>query len=168
MRSCSAPNQPSFISNYIDDTLELIYSRGLGRIVGLVKSFDRWNSGMRVEGNHKKVEYLRGLAHLHKHMRDHNCRYGFIITEIEMVVVYNGTKSTPHFGYIEVQTIQLGAHVLDVEGEVEVDEDGNVLEREVKMTALLALFYLHMLARDVPLPGQVGWKSEISALAEGT
>jgi hypothetical protein len=37
-----------------------------------------------------------------------------------------------------------------------------------QMTALLALFYLHMLARDVPLPGQVGWKTEIGAPAEGT
>jgi len=168
MRPSTAPNQPSFISNYTDDTSELIYGRGLGRVVGLVKSFDRWNSGMRVEGNHKKVEYLRGLAHLHKCMREHGCRYGFIMTEIEMVVVRNGAEGTPHFGYLEVQTIQLAEHDSLAEGEIEVDEEGNVLEKEVKMTALLALFYLHMLARDVPLPGQVAWKTEIGAPAEGT
>ncbi len=48
------------------------------RLVGLVKSFDRFNTGMRVEGNVKRVEYLRGLAHLHHVMREHGCRYGFI------------------------------------------------------------------------------------------
>lgn len=36
------------------------------------------------------------------------------------------------------------------------------------MTALMALWYLHMLARDDTIPGQVGWKSEIGAPAEGT
>ena len=170
MRSSTQPNQPSFISNYTDDTSELIYGRGLGRVVGLVKSFDRWNSGMRVEGNHKKVEYLRGLSHLHKCMREHGCRYGFIMTEIEMVVVRNGAENTPHFGYLEVQTIQLATHKSEAElqAEPEVDEEGNIIEKESKMTALLALFYLHMLARDAPLPGQVGWKTEIGAPAEGT
>jgi hypothetical protein len=177
MRSSNSPGQPSFISNYTDDTSELIYGRGLGRVVGLVKSFDRWNSGMRVEGNHKKVEYLRGLAHLHKCMRDHGCRYGFIMTEIELLVARNGAENTPHFGYLEVQTIQLAAKADEspsspgsqqAEEELEFDEDGNVVAKEPTMTALLALFYLHMLARDVPLPGQVGWKSEIGAPAEGT
>ena len=118
MRPSTAPNQPSFISNYTDDTSELIYGRGLGHVVGLVKSFERWNSGMRVEGDHKKVEYLRGLAHLHKCMREHGCRYGYIMTEIEMVVVRNGAEDTPHFGYLEVQTIQLATHDSCAEGEI--------------------------------------------------
>ncbi|EMR81671.1 putative sialidase protein [Botrytis cinerea BcDW1] len=164
MRASTAMGQksgdPSFISNYTDDNSQLIYGRGLGRVVGLVKSFDRWNTGMRVEGNHRKVEYLRGLAHLHKCMREHGCRYGFIMTEIELVVVRNGSESVPHFGYLEVQTIQLAAHS-DVENSVEDDKLEN-------MTALMALWYLHMLARDEMLPGQVTWKTEIGAPAEGT
>ena len=109
-QSAKGSIDPSFISNYTDDTSQLIYGRGLGRVVGLVKSFDRFNTGMRVEGNHRKVEYLRGLSHLHRHMRENNCRYGFIMTEIELVVVRNGAENTPHFGYLEVQTIQLAAH----------------------------------------------------------
>lgn len=171
--SSKGSTDPSFISNYTDDTSQLIYGRGLGRVVGLVKSFDRWNTGMRVEGNHRKVEYLRGLAHLHRHMREHGCRYGFIITEIELVVVRNGAEPVPHFGYLEVQTIQLASHDTqtstfeEVEGSF-VDAGEEVVERKVKMTALLALWYLHMLARDDTLPGQVGWKSEIGAPAEGT
>lgn len=181
MRASSAMGQksgePSFISNYTDDNSQLIYGRGLGRVVGLVKSFDRWNTGMRVEGNHRKVEYLRGLAHLHKCMREHGCRYGFIMTEIELVVVRNGCESIPHFGYLEVQTIQLAAHdnphtstFEEVEGSFGVDEVGEVnsAKKSLKMTALMALWYLHMLARDEILPGQMGWKSEIGAPAEGT
>lgn len=167
--------EPSFISNYTDDTSQLIYGRGLGRVVGLVKSFDRWNTGMRVEGNHRKVEYLRGLAHLHRCMREHGCRYGFIMTEIELVVVRNGGDSVPHFGYLEIQTIQLAAHdnpatstFEEVEGSFgEAGEEVKVPKKQ-KMTALLALWYLHMLARDDALPGQVGWKSEIGAPAEAT
>lgn len=177
MRSSSSHSQkagePSFISNYTDDNSQLIYGRGLGRVVGLVKSFDRWNTGMRVEGNHRKVEYLRGLAHLHKCMREHGCRYGFIMTEIELVVVRNGSDLIPHFGYLEVQTIQLAAH-----SEVSTFSDADSLDgqssfqdsqpKELKMTALMALWYLHMLARDENLPGQVSYKSDIGAPAEGT
>ncbi|RDL42217.1 uncharacterized protein BP5553_02196 [Venustampulla echinocandica] len=166
--------EPSFISNYTDDTSQLIYGRGLGRVVGLVKSFDRWNTGMRVEGNHRKVEYLRGLSHLHTHMRTHGCRYGFIITEIELVVVRNGGDNVPHFGYLEVQTIQLNAHdsqtstFEEVEGSFIDAGEENIVPKQPKMTALMALWYLHMLAKDDTLPGQVGWKSEIGAPAEGT
>lgn len=177
MRSNAASakgTEPSFYSNYTDDTSQLIYGRGLGRVVGIVKSFDRWNTGMRVEGNHRKVEYLRGLAHLHRHMREHGCRYGFIMTEIELVVVRSGSDSTPHFGYLEIQTIQLATHdnpnvstFEEVEGSF-VDDGEIVVKRQPKMTALIALWYLHMLAKDDVLPGQVTWRSEIGAPAEGT
>lgn len=172
--SSKSSTDPSFISNYTDDASQLIYGRGLGRVVGLVKSFDRWNTGMRVEGNHRKVEYLRGLAHLHRQMREHGCRYGFIMTEIELVVVRNGSESVPYFGYLEVQTIQLATYDTqtctfeEVEGSFVDAGEENVVEKKGKMTALLALWYLHMLARDDPLPGQMGWKSEIGAPAEGT
>lgn len=159
--SPSSTQDASFVSNYTDDTSALIFGRGLGRVVGLVKSFDRWNSAIRVEGNHKRVEYLRGLAHLHRCMREHGCRYGFLMTEIELVVVRNGSETTPHFGYLEVASVPLAAAAS--RGGDEAQDGG-----EVKMTALLALFYLHMLARDVPLEGQVGWKAEIGAPAEGT
>ncbi|CAG8955414.1 hypothetical protein HYFRA_00010278 [Hymenoscyphus fraxineus] len=180
MRASKNTTDPSFISNYTDDTSALIYGRGLGRVVGLVKSFDRWNTGMRVEGNHRKVEYLRGLSHLHQHMRSHGCRYGFIITEIELVVVRNGSDSTPHFGYLEIQTIQLNTHdstpsttlfsesSSSFEDSFSDSEDSTPTPKPLKMTALMALWYLHMLARDDTLPGQVGWKSEIGAPAEGT
>ncbi|KAK4229084.1 hypothetical protein QBC38DRAFT_129341 [Podospora fimiseda] len=130
------------------------------RVVGLVKSFDRFNTGMRVEGNIKRVEYLRGLAHLHHAMREHSCRYGFILTEIELVFVRNGAENTPHFGYLEVGSVQL-ANTDDVES---VGAPG-----EAQLTACLALWGLCMLAGDEAMPGgHVHWKSEIGAPAEGT
>ncbi|KAJ2903340.1 hypothetical protein MKZ38_010091 [Zalerion maritima] len=131
------------------------------RVVGLVRSFDRFNTGMRVEGNIKRVEYLRGVAALHHAMREHGCRYGFILTEIELVIVRNGNDATPHFGYLEVTTVQLAATS-------ENSED----EQDQELTACLALWGLaQMAAMDAGSASQCGlaaWKSEIGAPAEGT
>lgn len=133
------------------------------RVVGLVKSFDRFNTGMRVEGNVKKVEYLRGLAHLHHVMREHGCRYGFILTEIELVIVRNGLEGTPHFGFMEVTSCQLATTA----NPVPVGED--MTAEGTPMTACLALWGLCMLASDEPLPqGHAMWRAEIGAPAEGT
>ncbi|GAP93472.2 putative sialidase-like protein [Rosellinia necatrix] len=126
------------------------------RVVGLVKSFDRFNTGMRVEDNIKRIEYLRGLAHLHHVMREHSTRYGFILTEIELVLVRNGAEGTPHFGYLEVTRVQLASP------EASDDDEGTPL------TACLALWGLCMIAGDEPVPGQARWKAEIGAPAEGT
>ncbi|KAI1182037.1 hypothetical protein F5B17DRAFT_422251 [Nemania serpens] len=127
------------------------------RVVGLVKSFDRFNTGMRVEGNVKRVEYLRGLAHLHHVMREHGTRYGFILTEIELVLVRNGAEGTPHFGYLEVTRVPLAPQ------QTTEDED-----EDVPLTACLALWGLCMLAGDEPILGQAPWRAEIGAPAEGT
>ncbi|OQD87269.1 hypothetical protein PENANT_c006G04809 [Penicillium antarcticum] len=96
---------PHFLANYASDTE--VTSAGLprGRLVGIVKSFDRWNTGMRNEAPHRRVEYLNGLAHLQRCMREHSCRYGFIITEIELVCVRAGCDDgddVPYFGYFEI------------------------------------------------------------------
>ncbi|CCU75443.1 sialidase [Blumeria hordei DH14] len=161
---------PCFISNYIDEASQSLYGQGFGRIVGLVKSFSRWNSGMRVEGNHRKVEYLRGLSHLHQHMRENGCRYGFIMTEIELVVVRNSMESVPFFGLLEIQTIPLAANSSQNLASYQDDTSfgTNDPQPQPEITALQALWYLHMLARDSLIPGQVGWKSEVGVLTEGT
>ncbi|ODH53561.1 hypothetical protein GX48_00394 [Paracoccidioides brasiliensis] len=96
---------PHFIANYNTDTAQTSSGAKRGRLVGLVKSFDCWNSGMRNQQPHKRVEYLNGLAHLQRCMRDHSCRYGFIMTEIELVCVRAGCDegdNVPYFGYLEV------------------------------------------------------------------
>lgn len=96
---------PHFLANYLSDTEQTSAGLPRGRLVGIVKSFDRWNTGMRNEAPHRRVEYLNGLAHLQRCMREHSCRYGFIITEIELVCVRAGCEpgdDVPYFGYLEI------------------------------------------------------------------
>ncbi|KAI9681971.1 MAG: hypothetical protein M1817_000025 [Caeruleum heppii] len=137
-----ADTKTQFLSNYQDESI--IY--GGARVVGLVKSFDRWNTGMRSEAPHRKVEYLLGLAHLHKSMRDHACRYGFLMTEIELICVRAGTDETPHFGHLQISSpIAINA--------------------TSGLTAALALWYLHMLGKKDPLPHQPGAKIDVGGAA---
>lgn len=96
---------PHFLANYLSDIEQTSAGLPRGRLVGIVKSFDRWNTGMRNEAPHRRVEYLNGLAHLQRCMREHSCRYGFIITEIELVCVRAGCDpgdDVPYFGYLEI------------------------------------------------------------------
>ena len=146
MRVCTDRDGPTFVSNYQDENEKTLAGNGRGHVVGLVKSFDKWNTGMRLDAPHKKVYYLEGLAHLHHWMRKHQCRYGFIITETELVCARAATDENdrPYFGALELApTIETRT------------QDG--------LTACLALWYLHMLAKLEPLPGQRGWKLNVGA-----
>ncbi|OTA82307.1 hypothetical protein M434DRAFT_84777, partial [Hypoxylon sp. CO27-5] len=168
----TSANDHLFVANVAGEssTAAAIFGgKPTGRVVGLVKSFDRFNTGMRVEGNIKRVEYLRGLAHLHHVMREHGTRYGFILTEIELVICRNGAEGTPHFGYLEVTSVQLAATADSPSG-----------NDETPLTACLALWGLCVMASDDGVNGhglnngngngngQVPWKAEIGAPAEGT
>ncbi|EXJ75195.1 uncharacterized protein A1O5_01891 [Cladophialophora psammophila CBS 110553] len=147
--SANSANIPTFLANYPSDNDRILSGLPRGRVVGLVRSFDRWNTGMRREGPARKVEYLRTLAHLQKCMRDHSCRYGFIITEIELVCVRAGcdNRGQPYFGYLEVaEAVETKTFACK----------GNASDAEVDMTVTLALYYLLMLAKATPLPGQPG------------
>lgn len=146
MRVCTDREGPDFVSNYQNENEKTLAGNGRGHVVGLVKSFEKWNTGMRLEAPNKKVWYLEGLAHLHHWMRKHQCRYGFIITETELVIARAATDESdmPLFGALELApTIETRT------------QDG--------LTACLALWYLHMLAKDEPLPGQRGWKLDVQA-----
>ncbi|KAK3392998.1 hypothetical protein B0H63DRAFT_516208 [Podospora didyma] len=171
--SAVAPNNSGMATDYMfvanvagesASAAAIFGGKPTARVVGLVKSFDRFNTGMRVEGNVKRVEYLRGLAHLHHAMREHGCRYGFIMTEIELVFVRNGTEATPHFGYLEVGSVQLAATAADGDSLASVPAD----HEQVQLTACLALWGLCMLAADEPTNGHAHWRAEIGAPAEGT
>jgi hypothetical protein len=173
MRACKpvpgGRSQPDFISNYSSDYEKTIFGDSRGRVVGLVKCYDQWNTGMRGESPPKQVLYLQGLAHLHRVMREHGCRYGFIMTEIELLCVrcggpssaatvdpttVNAQTGTPIFGYLEVSApIRLstqGTH----------PETGGI-----QMTAGLALWYLHMLAKENPFAGMGTWRMEVGGPA---
>ena len=165
--------QPEYLSNYQHDTEKTIYGDGRGRVVGIVRCFDQWNSGMRSESPGNKVRYLQGLSDLHRFMREHGCRYGFIMTEIELVCVRyggepNGINNIPLFGFLELTApIQMATHGPrgTTTQTADMDGEGGIRPSKVQMTAALALFYLHMLAKDEPLQGQPGWKLEVGAPA---
>lgn len=145
--------QPQFIANYQSDGEKTIYGDGRGRVVGIIKSYDQWNSGYRNGSPIDKIRYLEHLAHLHKHMREHGTRYGFIMTEIELICVRAGgpcsEDNIPYFGYLEVAA------------PVQISSSGTNEDGSLKMTAGLALFYLHMLAKEQPFPGQFHWRLEV-------
>ncbi|KAF6239072.1 hypothetical protein HO173_002944 [Letharia columbiana] len=80
---------PFYVSAYANDETHAL---GRGRVVGLVKTYEVWNSSMSKEKNSKQTLYLAGLSHLHRLLRESNTRYGFIMTEIELVCVRMGTE----------------------------------------------------------------------------
>lgn len=131
------------------------------RVVGIVRSFDRFNTAMRVEGNIKRVEYLRGLSAIHHAMREHSCRYGFILTEIELVVVRNGKEAVPNFGELDVTSIPLNAAA---------PQDCDLSQESVPMTACLALWALCQIAGESggAATGHAHYKTEIGAPVEGS
>lgn len=155
--SANTASAPTFLANYPTDSDRTLSGLPRGRMVGLCKSFDKWNTGMRREGPARKVEYLRGLAHLQKCMRDHSCRYGFIITEIELLCVRAGCddRGQPYFGYLEVsEPIPTKTFMPEYDGEIEY---------EVPMTASLALYFMLMLSKMSPLPGQASSFMDVGA-----
>jgi hypothetical protein len=158
MTSCAPRQQPNFVASYQSDAEKTIYGDGRGRVVGVTRCFDQWNSGMRNESALSKIAYLRTLAHLHRCMREHGCRYGFIMTEIELVCVraggpLNADSDMPLYGYLELST------------PLQISTSGLTASDDLQMTADLALWYLHMLAKEEPLPGQYTWRMDVGGPA---
>ena len=180
---------PHFLANYASDTEQTSSGLPRGRLVGIVKSFDRWNTGMRNEAPPRRVEYLNGLAHLQRCMREHSCRYGFIMTEIELVCVRAGCDvgdDVPYFGFLEISTpIPTQSASSDDLGSIRLPNSPAPSSRSSSspssssrrsshsplpnglpsmatddfnlngpMTASLALYFLLMLSKSVPLPSQ--------------
>ncbi|KAI9708985.1 MAG: hypothetical protein M1828_002566 [Chrysothrix sp. TS-e1954] len=157
---------PDFISTYDTDyapTGGLNGTTGRARVVGLIRAFDQWNTGMRAEPGAAKIDYLRELACLHRHMRENACRYGFIITEIELVCVRAGAGNVPYFGLLELSPPIKLNHF----GPVSMSDSDSLHDSRLdgELTACLALWYLHMLAKNAPLPGQASWKIDVGGPA---
>ncbi|KAL1974064.1 hypothetical protein VTN31DRAFT_5624 [Thermomyces dupontii] len=165
-----ANSGPHFIANYPWDTEVTSTGMRRGRLVGIVRSFDRWNTAMRNEPPHRRVEYLRGLAHLQRCMREHSCRYGFIVTEIELVCVRAGCDDgddVPYFGLLELSAPialkEFASTDMDTQQPTtpgaglpspSLTDPINNDHLDIPMTASLALYFLLMLSKSVPLPNQ--------------
>lgn len=157
--------QPSFLLNYPSENQFTLNGTPRGRVVGLARSFDTFNSSMRHESPGQRVKYLRTLSQLQKCMRDHSCRYGFIITEIELICVRAGSDKYghPYFGHLEIAD----AIATKTSATYGVDADGNYNE-DIGMTASLALYFMLMLAKKIALPGQWGSFMDVGCLGAMT
>lgn len=160
--------QPDFVSSYPSDYEKTIYGEGRGRVVGLVKCYDQWNTGMRGESPPKQVLYLQGLAHLHRVMREHGCRYGFIMTEIELLCVRAGgptTSSLPDPTTVNAQTGVPIFGYLETSAPIRLSTSGFAQDGSIQMTAGIALWYLHMLAKENPFEGMGTWRMDVGGPA---
>ncbi|KAH0369237.1 hypothetical protein KCU65_g3455, partial [Aureobasidium melanogenum] len=141
------------------------------RVVGIVLCYEQWRSDMRHGNPSEQVRYLSGLARLQHFFREHGCRYGFIITEIELVCVrYGGddmiyaskrSESSPSFTEISSSAPIPIFGYLEVSNAIALSEQHTRNSKDLTMTAGLALWYLHMQACDEPLPGHQHWKLEV-------
>ena len=106
-----------------------------------------------------RIQHLKGLAALHGFMRDDGCRYGFIMTELELVCVRYGVDTrdaTPITGFLELSDPVRMSTSSDRTKDFVIGDSRQGDLSTIPMTADLALFYLHMLAKEEPLPGQFG------------
>ena len=169
-RGSGAPRSADFVANYQHDTERTIVGDiRRGRVVGIIKTYHSWNSGMRTDLPSKQVYYLHGLAHIHRLMREHNCRYGFIATEIELVCVRCGGSGDSKYDMAKSATaMNTGSGgiplfgFLELSAPIRVAEEGRCENGDPKMTVGLALWYLHMLAKEDRLPGcPLSWKMDV-------
>ena len=169
-RGSGAPRSADFLANYQHDAERTILGDSRrGRVVGIIKTYHSWNSGMRTDLPNKQVYYLHGLAHIHRLMREHNCRYGFIATEIELVCVRCGGPGDAKYDMSKTATaMNTGSGgiplfgFLELSAPIRVAEEGRCENGDPKMTVGLALWYLHMLAKENRLPGcPLSWKMDV-------
>jgi hypothetical protein len=167
-----ARQQPEFISSYPSDYEKTLFGDARGRVVGLVKCYDQWNTGMRSESPPKQVLYLQGLAHLHRVMREHGCRYGFIMTEIELLCVRCGGPSSAATLDPTTVNAQTGVPIfgyLETSAPIRLSTAGPEPESgDMQLTAPLALWYLHMLAKENPFEGMGTWRMDVGGPAAMT
>lgn len=149
--------QADFVSSYQDDKEFTIFGDGRGRVVGVLKSSNLWQSRWKRGSVFEQKKYLGGLADIHQAMRDHGCRYGFIVTEMELICVRYRTRSSnrklPYFGSVELSESLPMANMYQ--------SSMSSAPSGPQLTPGLALFYLHMLARKGGMEGQYHWKLDV-------
>ncbi|PYI31877.1 hypothetical protein BP00DRAFT_446105 [Aspergillus indologenus CBS 114.80] len=106
------------------------------RLPGDVKPSYKWNLNMIDDGNeHVQKEFKQVLSQVNYYMKQHHTRYGFVITDQELVAIKR----------------------LNRDGELQVSDSISWTDRGTPdqpcMTVLLALWYLGMLAAD-----ERGWR----------
>ncbi|POS81631.1 hypothetical protein EPUL_006679, partial [Erysiphe pulchra] len=143
-----------------------------GRVVGLRKDLNGWDliRGKHAQNLKKKLDYLECLAQLHYYLREYGCRYGYILTDVNLIVVRHGIEETPHFGYLETKIFALNPsrrQSLEEDGELSECLAPQMRSGQVQDgPALLALWHLHMLALNMQVDGNVSWNIDTGSYSD--
>ena len=140
---------PDLAIQTIDANFEWSNRTSLTRVVGDVKPSWKWSTDLKDSPKYEKQDtlawrrqYKQVFAQVYLYMNLHQVRYGFIITDKQMVAI----KKTPAFGIIKVSNPILW--------EERACGPGPANER---FTVLLAIWYLGMLASNDQSPNDQGW-----------
>ncbi|POS84801.1 hypothetical protein EPUL_006024 [Erysiphe pulchra] len=134
------------------------------RVVGLREDLYGWDLiwGKNAPILKQKQHYLRALAQLHYYLREYGCRYGYILTDVNLVVVRLGVEQNPSFGFLETKIFTLNPSrwpSLAANGEISEFLSRRMMIGQVQEgPALLALWCLHMLASNLTILGHPSWK----------
>ncbi|KZT24968.1 hypothetical protein NEOLEDRAFT_1242067 [Neolentinus lepideus HHB14362 ss-1] len=131
----------------------------INRLPGEVKVSWKWNSDMPTVNSRKTDrEYRQVLSQLLFYMKDHMCRWGYIITNKELVCA---RRQILEDNIIEVaDAIPLTYyHQPPYTWSLGPEVNGRYPEAQGELTALLAIWYLHMLASNDSLSDGwfIGW-----------
>lgn len=106
----------------------LAVGAGSNRAPGDVKPGYKWNTGMATEPGIREVQFRQALSQVNWYMRQHRTRYGFIITNLELVAI----RRLDDHGNLELSA------------PIPWENQGTV--QQPRLTVLMALWYLGMLA----------------------
>jgi hypothetical protein len=119
------------INMFVPDTAYYVtnqHGTSWNRAPGDVKPSWKWNTAQRTGTDYQRKEYRQALSQVNYYMKQHSSRYGFVLTDHEMVAVRR----------------------LDDNGNLQLSNpipwDIGGTAAQPQLTVLLALWYLGMLA----------------------
>ncbi|PWY80833.1 hypothetical protein BO94DRAFT_548130 [Aspergillus sclerotioniger CBS 115572] len=111
------------------DTVANLLNRP-NRLPGEIKPSYTWSTALNILGPGRKFEFKQVLSQLNWYMKQHQAKYGFLLTDRELVAVKRLD----------------GQGKLELSGSIPWDIHGS--EDQPRLTVLLALWYLGMLAAN--------------------
>jgi hypothetical protein len=127
------------IERFIPDLaffVENQFGTSRNRVPGDVKPSWKWSTAMRTGTTWQRHQYRQVLSQVNWYMRQHGSRYGFVLTDIELVAI---------------QRLDDNGNLL-VSNSISWQAGGTA--RQPQLTVLLALWYLGMLAAQDLGPGR--------------
>ncbi|OJD18202.1 hypothetical protein AJ78_01760 [Emergomyces pasteurianus Ep9510] len=108
--------------------LALAYGTGPNRAPGDIKPSWKWNTALRTGYPNQRAEFKQALSQVNYYMNQHKTRYGFLITNLELVAI----RRLDNNGSLELST--------------PIPWEAQGTATQPRLTVLLALWYIGMLA----------------------